>query len=261
MVLGRPSVTCWILLRGLTREARHWGDFPRTLQAVLPAARIATIDLPGNGQRHAMRSPTRIEAIAADCRAQALAQGLRPPFHLLALSLGAMVAVAWADAHPDEVQGGVLINTSLRPFSPFTERLRPTSYRTLLKLALPIDDRRSEQLILGLTSSRAAELSGVLAAWVAWRREYPVSLGNALRQLAAAARYQAPRRSPIEKLLLLAGSQDALVDPNCSRRLASTWQSAYVEHPRAGHDLPLDDGPWVAEQVRRWLAVGGIKFQ
>jgi hypothetical protein len=24
-------------------------------------------------------------------------------------------------------------------------------------------------------------------------------------------------------------------------------------HPSAGHDLPLDDGPWVAAQVRDWL--------
>jgi hypothetical protein len=25
-------------------------------------------------------------------------------------------------------------------------------------------------------------------------------------------------------------------------------------HPGAGHDLPLDDAPWVAQQVRDWLA-------
>jgi len=25
-------------------------------------------------------------------------------------------------------------------------------------------------------------------------------------------------------------------------------------HPWSGHDLTLDDGPWVAEQVARWLA-------
>ena len=35
------------------------------------------------------------------------------------MSLGAMVAVAWANAHPQELARCVLINASLRPFSPF----------------------------------------------------------------------------------------------------------------------------------------------
>jgi len=26
-----------------------------------------------------------------------------------------------------------------------------------------------------------------------------------------------------------------------------------VIHPEAGHDLPLDDGAWVAGQIRAWL--------
>ncbi len=247
-------MTTWILLRGLTRETRHWGDFPLTLQAALPAARLAAIDLPGNGRLHRQESPMRIETIAARCRDQALAQGLRPPFHLLAMSLGAMVAIAWAHAHPGEVAGCVLINTSLRPFSPFYERLRPGSCPTLLRLALPIGDRRREALVLALTSARAVALSGILPAWVAWRREYPVSLRNALRQLVAAARYAAPSEMPSQHLLILSGRGDALVDPACSRRLAAAWRADYAEHPTAGHDLPLDDGLWVATQIRRWLA-------
>jgi pimeloyl-ACP methyl ester carboxylesterase len=247
-------MTTWILLRGLTRETRHWGDFPPTLQAALPEARLAAIDLPGNGRLHRQESPTRIETIAARCRDQALAQGLRPPFRLLAMSLGAMVAVAWAHAHPDEVAACVLINTSLRSFNPFYQRLRPGSYPTLLRLTLPIGDRRREALVLALTSTRAAALSDVLPAWVAWRREYPVSLANALRQLIAAARYTAPSQMQSQRLLILSGRGDALVDPACSRRLAAAWRADFAEHPTAGHDLPLDDGPWVAAQVRRWLA-------
>jgi pimeloyl-ACP methyl ester carboxylesterase len=245
-------MTGWILLRGLTREARHWGDFPAALRAALPDAEITALDLPGNGALHELRSPTSIEAIAAHCRHRALAMGLRPPFHLLAMSLGAMVAVAWARAHPDEIRACVLINTSLRPFSPFHKRLRPGSYPTLLKLALPLGDRRHETLVLALTSSRAADRSGVLDAWITWRREHPVSLINALRQLAAAARYRAPRQRPVEKVLILAGGQDALVDPACSQRLARAWHTAYVEHPTAGHDLPLDDGAWLVREILRW---------
>ena len=54
-------------------------------------------------------------------------------------------------------------------------------------------------------------------------------------------------------VLVLAGAGDALVDPECSRTLARRWQADYAEHSAAGHDLALDDGPWVARQVRGWL--------
>jgi len=39
----------------------------------------------------------------------------------------------------------------------------------------------------------------------------------------------------------------------CSpRALALQWGATLRVHGTAGHDLSLDDGPWVAEQVRRW---------
>jgi len=246
-------VSTWILLRGLTREVRHWGDFPQSLQAALPDAEIHAIELPGAGRLHMVKSPTTIDAIAVHCRNQVLAQGLRPPFHILAMSLGAMVAAAWANAHPEELAGCVLINTSLRPFSPFHHRLRPSAYAALSRLLLPMADRMREAVILHLTSSRAAELAEVLDAWVTYRREQPVTLSNTLRQLFAAMRYQAPATRPAVRLLVLTGSRDMLVDPECSSRLAKDWQADYAEHPGAGHDLPLDDGEWVVQQISRWL--------
>ena len=39
--------TNWLLLRGLAREAEHWGEFRTTLQSEFPSAHISTIDLPG----------------------------------------------------------------------------------------------------------------------------------------------------------------------------------------------------------------------
>ena len=246
-------MSTWILLRGLTRETRHWGNFPAQLQAALPTAAIHALDLPGNGSLHRMTSPWRIEATAAWCRAEAARHGLPPPYHLLAMSLGAMVAVAWAAAAPDAVAAAVLINTSLRPYSPFHQRLRPASYATLLHLALPQGDRAHEAAVLKLTSRRAGADDELLTDWSRWRRQHPVSRANALRQLLAAARYRAPAAAPVP-MLLLAGAQDGLVNPECSRRLARAWGMPLVEHPTAGHDLPLDDRPWVAAQTGRWWA-------
>ncbi|MBT0960026.1 alpha/beta fold hydrolase [Denitromonas iodatirespirans] len=246
-------MTTWILLRGLTRESGHWGDFPEHLRNALPEARVVTLDLPGNGDLFQEPSPCRVEAMAAHGIATARRRGLAPPYTLLAMSLGAMVAVAWAAARPQEVDRCVLISTSLRPFSPFYRRLRPGSYLPLLQLIAGTDARRRERTVLRLTSRLHIDDPAVVDAWTALREAHPVSARNALCQLLAAARYRAPAARPTATLLL-AGAGDALVHPGCSQALAAAWQCPLREHPRAGHDLPLDDAPWVAEQVRHWLA-------
>jgi pimeloyl-ACP methyl ester carboxylesterase len=247
----------WVLLRGLTRETRHWGDFPAQLRAVQPGAPIIALDLPGNGALHAQRSPASVPAMAAHCRAALQTLDVAPPYRVLAMSLGAMVAVAWAQAQPRELAAAVLINTSLRPFGAFHQRLRPSRYATLLRLALSDPGAAEwERSILALTSRRrfgTAERDALLGAWTEWRRECPVSRANALRQLLAAARFRAPPPRPPVPLLVLASTRDALVDPQCSRRLAQAWALPIAEHPTAGHDLPLDDGAWVARQVERWV--------
>ena len=248
MMSERPT---WVLLRGLTRESRHWGGFPKVLGQVVPGARVIALDLPGNGTLHRERSPTRVETMASHCRDELQRRGVAPPYRVLAMSLGAMVATAWAVAAPDEIAAAVLINTSLRPFNPFHQRLRPANYGTLLRLLLTRASAPDwERAVLAMTS-RASDRddAALLRAWVAYRHACPVAPANALRQLWAAARYLAPARNPFARVLLLASANDALVDVRCSQQLARQWSCALRLHPWAGHDLPLDDAPWVAAQL------------
>jgi len=252
--MAEPAAT-WLLLRGLTRETAHWGGFVAALAQALPQARVIALDLPGNGQLHTLRSPADIAAMVAWCRAELARRGLQEPVHVLAMSLGAMVAAEWAAQAPQELAGGVLINTSLRPFSPFYRRLRPRNYLRLLRLLLGgAAPRVWEQAILAMTSNRPAERAGVLPAWTATRLQHPVRAANALRQLLAAARYRARAQAPAVSLLLLGSEQDRLVDVRCTLALAQHWGSALRLHPWAGHDLPLDDPAWVVAQIRAWLA-------
>jgi pimeloyl-ACP methyl ester carboxylesterase len=246
-------MTHWVLLRGLTREARHWGAFSEALRVESPGAEVTALDLPGNGRLNQMRSPLSVPAMREHCRAQLASAGAAPPYHLLAMSLGAMVAIDWAANRPQELAGCVLINTSLRTFSPIHQRLRPRRYATLLRLLAPgLEPRRREAAVLALTSRHRDTDSALLEAWVAWRREAPVSRANALRQLLAAARFRAPRQAPVVPLLVLAGAGDALVDPRCSMTLARRWGCRIAIHPSAGHDLPLDDPDWVVREVAAW---------
>lgn len=247
-------MTTWIFLRGLTRESRHWGSFTDTFAHTVPDARVITLDLPGNGDLNQLASPVRVEEMAEHCHAALQALAVTRPCKVLAMSLGAMVAVAWADAHPQDIDSCVLINTSMRPFSPFHQRLRPRNYLPLLRLAVAGGKAREhERAILGLTSQLCADSDTVTAAWTRIHEAHPVTGANALRQLFAAARFRAPARKPAAAMLLLASTRDTLVNAACSRALAAAWHCELRLHPSAGHDLPLDDGEWVAEQVRQWL--------
>lgn len=243
----------WVLLRGLTRDSRHWGRFVGELQAAFPQDRIVPLDFAGNGARYAERSAIRVADMVEQARAGLSHKGIRQPVYLLALSLGAMVAVEWANRHREEVAAMVLLNTSLRPYSTFFQRLRPAIYGPILaRMALPATPLDWEQTILRLTSNRPD--IAILPQWAAWRAACPVRRSNALRQLLAAARYRAPPGPLPVPTLVLASARDRLVSADCSRTLARHGRADCVLHDWAGHDLPLDDGPWVVRQTARWLA-------
>ncbi len=240
----------WVLLRGLARERGHWGRFPEQLGRDL-GVQVLPLDLPGNGARFRERTPPSIVLLADDCRQQLARTGAAYPVGVLALSLGAMVAVQWAAAAPQEVGRLVLISTSLRPLCPPHWRLRPPAAATLLARLLAGDAQRLEAAVLALTSTRAD--AALLPGWLALRRAHPVTRANALRQLWAAAHYRAPEAAAAPTLLL-AGRGDRLVDHRCSERIAAAWRCRLALHPTAGHDLPLDDADWTIDQLRRWLA-------
>ena len=243
----------WVLLRGLARESRHWGSFPQALQDHQPDARVVPLDLPGNGRFWQQRSPTSIDVMVEHCRRQLTVLGVEPPYNLVALSLGAMVAAAWCVNYPKEISQGVLINTSVRTFSPFWQRLRPTSYLTFLRLMLtPGNTQWREQQVLRLTSNEYAEDKSVAECWARYAMDCPRSRRNVFRQLVAALKFRAPVGAPSAPLLILASIGDRMVNPDCSRQIAKKWKATLVLHPSAGHDLPLDDEAWVIQQIVAW---------
>lgn len=248
-------MTPWLLLRGLGRETRHWGELPQML-ASASGAPVISFDLPGNGSRWRERSPTDVAAMADFCHEQLARQGIAGPCRVLAMSLGAMVTVAWAQRHPSDLAAIVLVSTSLRPFSPFHHRLRPANYGTMARLLLTRPGPEEvEGAVLDMTSTLAARSprrDGILRDWCAWRGEHPVSAANILRQLWAAAAFRAPPRPPPPPMLLLAGRGDQLVDCRCSAALAAAWDVPLALHPDAGHDLPLDDADWMLRQILDW---------
>jgi pimeloyl-ACP methyl ester carboxylesterase len=246
----------WVLLRGLTREARHWGGFAQELAQVTQdtQAPALALDLAGNGEFCREVSPASVGGMLDLARQQLRAKGLAPPYSLVAMSLGGMVAADWARRHPHEVARLVLINTSMRPFSGVTERLRPGSWPRLALLAARWHAAQdAERAIHQLTCRRLTTRDEDVAAWTRIRQGAPVSAANAWRQLWAAARFCAATPPPCP-VLVLSSRADGLVHPRCSTRLAQAWQAEHHAHPWAGHDLPHDAAAWVCRRIALWLA-------
>ncbi len=249
----------WILLRGLTREARHWNGFAGQLAQQLGNEEVVALDLPGNGEFCAQTSPGKVHGLVEFLRQQLRIKGLQTPCKLLAMSLGGMVAVDWAQRYPAEVTRLVLINTSMRPFSSVTQRLRPGNWLQLALLAARWRDTdHAERVIHQLTCNNTISQDQDLAAWRHIRKSAPVTASNAARQLWAAAGFSCAAAAPPCATLVLSSAADHLVHPICSARLAGAWQATHLQHPWAGHDLPHDDADWVCRQVMAWLDATGI---
>ena len=87
----------WLLLRGMTRELRHWGPFPRIFEERAPGARVLCLDLPGAGTERARPSPWSVGGIAEDVRRRwrAAAAAGEGQWAVLGISLGGMVTLEW----------------------------------------------------------------------------------------------------------------------------------------------------------------------
>lgn len=234
----------WILLRGLTREQGHWGDFRRQLGLRFPGHRFHCIDLPGTGTRFQDSSPSTIAGIRQ--RVQDYAAHIPGPVGLLGLSMGGMVALDWAQTDPERIASLVLINTS-SGFSAPWRRMRPMAFGQALGMALRQDVEGRERGILQLTSNRPIG-QALEANWLLVQRRRPVTRRTALAQIRAAAAYRPQPDAPAVKGLLLASLGDRIVHWHCSRALANRWHWPLRIHPDAGHDLPLDAPDWVLDQ-------------
>ncbi len=249
----------WLLLRGLSRETRHWDTFPGKLAQHAGEAVLA-LDLPGNGEFAHLASPLTVHEMVEFVRQQAQLRGLRLPCKLLAMSLGGMVATDWAQRYPDEVARLVLINTSMQPFSSLTQRLRPANWPKLAAMAASWrDGELAEKAIHSLTCKRLDTQAADIAHWVEIRKSAAVSATSAGRQLWAAARFCSAFEPPACLTLVLSSAADQLVNPVCSAQLASAWQAAHLQHPWAGHDLPHDDALWVCAAVAAQPNTPGLK--
>lgn len=247
MVLSSEK-TPVVLIRGLLRESRHWLHFPVLLSEKLQRP-VFALDLPGCGALYQEKSAVSVPALRKQLQqqwAQGYPQYQGQAVHLVAISMGGMLALDWALTAPEQVKSVVLINSSSAGLNPFWQRLLPGNYLKVL-LCLLAGPIQREELIWQMTVNSPVQ-PDVLKQWQQWAIENPVSRINALRQLWAASRFQVTQQ-PACPVCVVSGLADQLVSPRCSQALANQLNAALLTHADAGHDLPLEAGHWLADVI------------
>ena len=245
----------WLLLRGLVREQRHWGDFPVSFETSAPSRKVFCLDLPGFGTESHRSSPSRVGEIVDDVRSRWLSLRDKNPgdWSILAASLGGMLAMDWCVRYPGEFKELVVLNSSVNTFSPIYRRFRISNWPRVIRLSISSDPQVREKGILEITITNQEIFEKSLNRNVMIATENPVRRTEMFRQLIAGARFTL-RKIPTIRTLVLAGDGDILCDPSCSRAIADHFKAQLRIHPTAGHDLSIDAPEWVSQEVNSWLS-------
>jgi pimeloyl-ACP methyl ester carboxylesterase len=250
----------WIILRGLGREKGHWGPFAGRFHDAFPEDEILYVDLPGTGEFRGTASPANVAGIFQFVRGKAIERAkAQASFKLVAVSLGAMVAMEWLKQKPDDLAGAVLINTSLKSLSPMYHRLRWQIWMKFLKLVTEQVPREREREIIDLLINSEEARAKALPLWTKLATDHPVSYRTMFNQLLAGSRFEGLNQPVNVPVLLLNSLGDRFVDPSCSAALHRKYGWPLERHAWAGHDLPWDDPEWCVAKIKAWDSSSFVK--
>lgn len=257
---GEPLV----LIHGWDCSAYWWHRIVGPLAQA--GYRVICYDLKGHGFSES--DPARgytVAGFSADLRALAEALGLGP-HHLAAFSLGAFVALRYADDHPARVRSLTFFNFSQLPYSRAAAALVPRMLDTIFNRVLRPIERRGLWWIpylyaLGVLAKNTAPVSDVKLATLGLRCCDPEAIRVSAHELARREVLEAVpaqlARLP-QPTLLVAGSGDPIMRPAGGRRLMQHARSGtYLEVPKCGH-LILFELPEQVVQILR-LFLKGVK--
>lgn len=260
-----------VLVHGLGGSHLNW---VRVASSLAERGRVFALDLPGFGLSTAGHRAATVQANAAllDRFVREIAG---TPAVLIGNSMGGMISLLEADAHPDSVAGVVLIDPSLPVPRQLPDMQVASQFllyavpffgeRYLARTARRMTDRQLVQRVVDLCfadPSRASEqLLEASTALVRQRRLMPAqeaaflqAARSLLGLLTRPQRYQALMNRLDLPVLLVHGERDRLVPVSAARATLAAnpkWDSAIL--PGVGHTPQLETPGAVVDHVNRWL--------
>lgn len=268
---GPVGGTPIVLVHGLGGSHLNW---VRVAPALARRGRVLALDLPGFGLTTAGRRRVTVHANAAllDRFVREIAG---TPAVLIGNSMGGMIALLEADAHPESVAGLVLVDPSV----PVPRQLPDMQIAAQFMLyAVPLvgerylafsrgrmTDQQLVQRVVDLCfadpSKATGELLDAAAALAGQRRRLPAqeaqflqAARSLIRMLARSQRYQALMRRVDRPVLLVHGDRDRLVPVSAARKALADnpgWDGAILTG--SGHTPQLESPDAVIAHVTGWL--------
>lgn len=243
------------LLRGLVREKGHWSWFKDSFQEAFPESEIMLLEIPGVGETFKETSPDNFQDMVHFMRQKHQKRIDSDGENILmAMSLGGMIARVWLDLYPEDFKRVILVNTSFKGITPLFKRLRPLSILRFTKIFLTPSIEGREKGILEMVSNNKVEREKLLDGWIDIQKKRPVKRASFINQIKAALTSKVSIDVPKKvKILIIGAKRDKLCHYNSSKFLHKAWGGNLVIHPEAGHDLPIDDSPWLIKTIKEWI--------
>ena len=257
------SIT-FFLLRGIGREAGHWGDvYPGYVKQHFPGAQFVMMDLPGAGKYHDKSALPTVEKMADFLREEHLGMvnevnGKRV---IVATSLAGNVALEWIHQYPGDFHGAILLSTSLKGICKAKDRVRPEAKKQFVNIFLTNDIAEREKEFLSINSNLNVGNDSLLTAWQGVQQARPVSKGALLKQTVAGMLYKPSKEVPEVPVLLVGSKADKIVGQECFESIAETLGGDLILHETAGHGIPIDAPQWLAEVSTTWISENAVPFE
>lgn len=241
------------LIRGLTRESGHWGDFVNLLKSQLPEAKIHLMDLPGAGVYHKTNAPSSFKKMVEFMRKDMI-DTINPEEYniVFATSLAGMLATEWTINYKNDFDGLIMVNSSFKGICSTNERANKSVRGDMLRILLTNNIKRRERLIIKVNSNKSEMVDKLLDAWVLIQKKRKMSRMNILRQTLAGMRYELKGKKPEIPILIIGSKGDRMVSPSCIEKIHNHFGGDLIWHPTSGHGLPLDEPEWLSKTVSNW---------
>lgn len=240
------------MVRGLTRESGHWGNFGEHLLNNFPNGSITYLDLPGAGKYNNIKSPTSISEMVVFLRSKIILDKNNINI-LVASSLGGMVAMDWLMRFQSDFDGIVTISSSFREVCSFNQRVKKDVWMDILKLLLTNNLKRREQILLKINCNSPQIRSNLLESWISIQEKRKMTKMNIFRQIIAGWKYSILNKEIKTPLLIVGSKSDRMVCRECIEKTFKLFGGNLVWHNHAGHSISLDNPEWLAIQIRLWL--------
>ncbi len=220
-----------LLVNGLADDLESWGyQVPALLEA---GYRVVSFDNRGIGRSSRPPGPYSVADLAADAKALVVHLGLTD-IDLMGVSMGGMVAQAYALEHPQDLRSLTLACTFAAP-GPFCSRMFSMWADTARAQGVPavMRDVTLWAFTLPFFQERAAELAEFEAAM----GELDMDVDAYLAQLAVIQQHDSTARlgGIATPTLVLAGEQDILIPTALSKDLHALVPGAEWRTTAGGH--------------------------